>query len=101
MVDRSHEVLVSAVTSWEIAIKVGLGKLEVDGPPARVVPAELKRHGYAPLQITHSHALHVAELPRHHRDPFDRLLVAQCQLESTSLLSPDDAFRSYEVDVLW
>lgn len=101
MVDRSHEVLVSAVTSWEIAVKVDLGKLDVHGPPAIVIPAEIERHGYTPLDVTHSHALHVVELPWHHRDPFDRLLVAQCQLESASLLSPDEAFRSYEVEVLW
>jgi PIN domain nuclease of toxin-antitoxin system len=94
-------LFLSAVSSWEIAIKVGLRKLKLPEPPARYVPARLADQGIAALAIEHVHALHVAELPPLHPDPFDRLLVAQAQIERMTLLTADPQIVAYEVDTLW
>jgi PIN domain nuclease of toxin-antitoxin system len=91
----------SAVSSWEIAIKVGLRKLELPEPPARYVPARLAAQGMNALPIEHAHALRVAELPAHHADPFDRLLVAQAQLERMVLMTADPQIPAYAVETLW
>ena len=94
-----HELFFSAASAWEIAIKHGLGKLTLPGTPADVVPERMHRTGVTPLPVLHRHALHVAALPAHHRDPFDRLLVAQAQLEQLTILTADRAFRRYDVRV--
>lgn len=91
------EPIVSAVTVWEVAIKRGLGKLEA---PGDLLP-QLERAGVALLPISPRHADLVASLPAHHRDPFDRLLVAQALLESLPLVSEDEAMRRYEIEVVW
>jgi PIN domain nuclease of toxin-antitoxin system len=91
----------SAASSWEIAIKVGLRKLKLPEPPARYVPARLAEQGMTALAVEHVHALRVAELPPHHHDPFDRLLVAQAQIERMTLLTADPQIMAYDVDTLW
>jgi PIN domain nuclease of toxin-antitoxin system len=91
------EPIVSAVTIWEAAIKRGLGKLDA---PADLLP-QLERAGVEVLPITARHADFVASLPLHHRDPFDRLLVAQAILESLPLVSHDVSLRRYDVEVVW
>jgi PIN domain nuclease of toxin-antitoxin system len=91
----------SAASSWEIAIKVGLRKLELPESPARYVPARLAEQGMDSLAIEHVHALRVAELPAHHADPFDRLLVAQAEIERMTLLTADAQLAAYDVDILW
>lgn len=95
-----NELLLSAASAWEIAIKTALGKLQVPGPPAKVVPDLMRRVGVTALPVFHHHALHVATLPPHHRDPFDRLLVAQAQLEHLPILTADRSFDRYDVDVI-
>ena len=95
-----HELLLSAASAWEIAIKHALGKLRLPEPPARYVPTRLETLGTVPLPIEHDHALRVAALPSHHRDPFDRLLVAQAQIEDLPILTADDVFGSYDVTVI-
>ena len=99
--DPDNDLLVSAASSLEIAIKSALGKLELPEPPARYVSSRLRTPGITPLPVEHGHALRVAELPLHHRDPFDRLLIAQAQLEDATLATGDHWFLSYDVDVLW
>ena len=99
--DPDQELLLSAASSWEIAIKVALGKLALPTAPAVYVPDRMRSSGVAGLPVTHPHALAVAALPRHHRDPFDRLLVAQAQLEDLTLLTADRVFESYDVSVRW
>lgn len=89
MSDRHNQVLWSVASSWELAIKVGLGKLKLDGPVHEVVPSELLRNGFNLLPIDHAHVLAVADLPRHHGDPFDRLLAAQALAEALPLVSAD------------
>jgi PIN domain nuclease of toxin-antitoxin system len=89
--------LVSAVTVWEVAIKRGLGKLEA---PGDLLP-QLERAGVELLPISARHADLVAALPLHHRDPFDRLLVAQATLECLALVSDDEALGRYDVEIVW
>jgi PIN domain nuclease of toxin-antitoxin system len=91
----------SAASSWEIAIKVGLRKLKLPEPPADYVPARLAEQGMSGLAVEHVHALRVAELPDHHADPFDRLLVAQAQVERMTLMTADVAIAAYDVEILW
>lgn len=91
------EPIVSAVTIWEAAIKRGLGKLEA--PPDLL--AQLEGAGVRLLPISPRHADLVAALPLHHRDPFDRLLVAQATVERVPLVSDDQRLRQYEIEVLW
>jgi len=91
----------SAASSWEIAIKMGLGKLKLPDRPAKYVPARLVEQGMNGLAVEHAHALRVAELPAHHADPFDRLLVAQAQLERMTLMTADPKIPVYDVETLW
>ena len=95
-----HELFLSAASVWEIAIKHSLGKLRLPEPPARYVPARLDRLGVTSLPIEQGHALHAATLPRHHRDPFDRILVAQAQLEDLPILTADRVFAAYQVKTI-
>ena len=91
----------SVASTWEVAIKVGLGKLQLDGPVAEVLPQELARQAIEVLPIEQAHALRVAELPRHHGDPFDRLLIAQAQVEHLPLVTADKWPAAYGVEVVW
>ncbi len=98
--DAATTLFLSAASSWEIAIKYGLGKLELPDPPEVYVPVRMRSGGVAPLPIEHSHALRVAALDLHHRDPFDRLLVAQALVERLPVLSADRVFERYGVELL-
>lgn len=99
--DPGNELFLSAASSWEIAIKFALGKLPLPVPPAEYVPGRMETSGALPLPIQHSHALHAGALPRHHADPFDRLLIAQAQLDKLKILTADSQFEAYEVDLIW
>ena len=96
----ANDVLVSAASLWEIAIKTELGKLRLPGPPAEWIPGALERTGFEVLPIGAAHALAVGGLPPHHRDPFDRMLVAQALAEGLTIVSRDERFRQYGVAVL-
>lgn len=91
------EVLVSTASLWEIAIKVALGKL--DAPDD--LPERVQQIGFCLLSVTTDHAWQVRQLPLHHRDPFDRLLIAQAQIEQLSIVTADSSFDSYDVPVVW
>lgn len=95
-----NEVLVSAGSLWEIAIKEALGKLRLPGPAAEWLPEALERTGFSSLAISAGHALAAGALPPYHRDPFDRMLVAQALLEGLTVLTRDGRFSSYGVRVL-
>jgi PIN domain nuclease of toxin-antitoxin system len=88
-----NEVFVSAVTVWEIAIKRASGKLIFQAPVAKAI----QKHGFLPLPITVEHAEWAGSLPQLHRDPFDRLLVAQAQLLGLTLVSVDEQILRYQV----
>ena len=98
--DRSNELFLSAASSWEISIKYRLGKLHLPKPPAAYVPDRMRRSATLPLPVEHDHALRVAELPEHHRDPFDRLLIAQAQALGIPVITADDQFAPYDVEVV-
>lgn len=91
------EVLVSVASFWEIAIKSALGKLEAPED----LPRRVEEFGFEPLAIAVEHAWAVRQLPHHHRDPFDRLLIAQAQVEGLPILTADPAFDAYDVKVVW
>lgn len=92
-----HQVLLSAAVVWEVAIKRALGKLDAPDDLA----GTLLRAGAVALPIGLDHAARAGDLPWHHRDPFDRLLIAQAELEGAMLVSGDAAMRAYGVAVLW
>jgi PIN domain nuclease of toxin-antitoxin system len=95
------EVYISAATAWELAIKAHKGRLILPAPPAEYIHERIAYYHFKPLPILISHASQTFLLPDHHADPFDRLLVAQCQVEKMVLLSADDQLRAYAVEVIW
>ncbi len=100
-IDDTNELLISPASLWEIAIKVGLGKLALNRPIDEFFATELVSNRLELLPILPSHAARVSELPHHHRDPFDRLLVAQALCENVPLLSADAALDNYGVQRVW
>ena len=98
--DAQHVLYLSAASAWEIGIKHAAGKLTLPEAPASFVPSRMTALGVLPLGVHHAHALHVSTLPPHHRDPFDRLLVAQAQLEGLSILTSDPLIATYGVEVV-
>lgn len=92
--DPRHELLFSAASIWEVSIKASLGRDDFDADP-RVLRRGLLDNGYAELPVTGAHAAAVLDLPPHHRDPFDRLLVAQAQVEGITLLTADATVARY------
>ncbi|MGI9120681.1 MAG: type II toxin-antitoxin system VapC family toxin [Acidimicrobiales bacterium] len=99
--DKANELLFSAASSWEIAIKWSLGRLALPEPPATYVPDRVATSGVVPLPVEHAHALAVARLPAHHSDPFDRMLVAQAATEGAALVTADHALAPYEIELIW
>jgi PIN domain nuclease of toxin-antitoxin system len=98
--DGENEVFVSAISAWEIAIKQAIGKLELARPAEAWVPEVIERSGFEALPVGLQAALRVRSLPFHHRDPFDRLLVAQAIHEGLTIVTHDEIFASYDVGVL-
>jgi len=101
LIEREEtEILLSAASAWEIAVKQSLKKIRLPMSPSDYVESRLRQTRSTPLPITHAHALWAGELPPRHRDPFDRLLVAQSQLERVPILTADRSFQLYDVDVI-
>lgn len=98
--DPANDLLVSAASSWEIAIKVGLGRLTLPDDPKRYIPSRIRAIGAEPLAVEHSHALAVAELPLLHRDPFDRILVVQARLLRLRIVTADPEITRYDVHTI-
>ena len=99
--DPNSDLYLSAASAWEIAIKTRLGRLRFSEDVQRFIPAQMARNRITELPVLIRHSLAVADLPLHHRDPFDRLLVAQARIEDLTLLSADPAMRLYDVRVVW
>lgn len=97
LLDERNTVSLSAVSVWEIAIKRSLDKLEIESDWVRA----LARLDFDPLPVTSTHAQQVEHLAWHHRDPFDRLLIAQATVEEHALVSADPRMADYEVEVIW
>lgn len=98
--DGRSRLLLSAASSWEISIKYAIGRLPLPQPPKNYVPDRMRLSGVEGLSIEHSHALHLSHLEFHHRDPFDRMLVAQAQVERIPVITTDPVFDRYDVEVL-
>ncbi|MCX6029627.1 MAG: type II toxin-antitoxin system VapC family toxin [Chloroflexi bacterium] len=99
--DEENEVFLSVASLWEIAIKVSLGKLRLARPFEALIPQQLSLNDITLLDIAINHASNVITLPFHHRDPFDRLLIAQAQVEQMPIVGDDPAFDPYPVTRLW
>lgn len=101
VLDSSSEIFLSIASLWEIAIKVNIGKLALDKPFNQLFPDELDSHGIEILNITINNLIQLTTLPFHHRDPFDRLIIAQALDEGISVISVDAAFDPYGVSREW
>ena len=97
----SNEPLLSAACVWEIVIKVSIGRLPIPGPLDSFIPEQLSTNRIALLPIELKHLLEIARLPLHHRDPFDRLLIAQAVVEGIPIVSADPAFDRYPIERIW
>jgi PIN domain nuclease of toxin-antitoxin system len=97
LADPTHEPLVSAASVWEIAIKRSLGKLTAPDD----LPDRIAEHGFGWLPVNAAHAWQVRDLPAHHRDPFDRLIIAQAVVERLPVITIDARFGEYGVQVHW
>lgn len=97
----SNQVFVSAASAWEIAIKFNLGRLQLAEAPDVLVPATIRESRFTLLPILLPHALRAGALPWHHKDPFDRIIIAQSIEDDLTLVSPDAIFRNYRPKILW
>jgi PIN domain nuclease of toxin-antitoxin system len=97
----STEVLVSAASAWEIATKVRIGKLPQAAAFSSEMPRRVEMLGFHPLAVTMEHALRAGQLPGTHKDPFDRLLIAQAQAENLVLISNERVFDAYGIRRIW
>lgn len=96
-----NELFLSAVTGFEIAVKYSLGKLRLAEPPIEFVTNRINANALTELPVTMAHALALQHLPFHHKDPFDRLLVAQAMVNQIPLLSADQLLSAYAIERLW
>jgi len=99
--DPGNSVLVSAVSAWEISTKHRLGKLPDAGEAAEDLPGVLRKARMKPLPISIEHALAAGALPGPHRDPFDRMLIAQARIEDLPVVTADPVFSAYSVPIVW
>lgn len=99
--DETNEIWLSVASIWEIGIKVAIGKLPLPEQIDDYIATRTIQLGAKSLDITVSHALRAAALPLLHRDPFDRMLIAQAQNENMTLVSADSMFSQYEVPLIW
>ena len=97
----SSEVYLSAASSWEIAIKFALRALRLPSPPSQFIPDALRMLSIRSLEISHFHSIAAGALPPYHRDPFDRMLIAQACSEEMVLLTADKVFAKYEVETMF
>jgi len=99
--DGQNEVFLSAASVWEIVIKTAKGRLILPESPVDYISGRMKLYRFRPLPVQISHAAHVYELPPHHNDPFDRMLIAQSQLESLPLVTKDEEIQRYQLETIW
>ena len=99
--DGENEFFLSAASCWEIAIKARLGKITLPARPDVYIADQMAENAIQGLPIEASHAFQVFHLPLHHRDPFDRMLIAQAQVENLPIMTSDPFFPKYKVKILW
>ncbi len=101
IINPDNEVLLSAASAWEIAVKNSLGRLPLPDDPARYIPKLRRAHGIDSLPLDEESTLYLGKLPALHRDPFDRVLVCQAMVHGLVLLTPDEAITQYPVRTRW
>ena len=99
--DSSNQLFLSTASAWEIVIKARLGKLTLPEPPEIYIPNRLTVNRFENLSIHLIHALQVVNLPDLHKDPFDRIIIAQSQVEKMPILTLDSQIKQYSVDLIW
>ncbi len=99
--DPNNDLLLSIVSVWEVQIKAQLGRLDLRGDLAGIIREQQQINGIELLPITLPHVLALSELPPHHGDPFDRLLISQARVEDVILVTKDENISRYRVNVLW
>lgn len=99
--DPANQLFISTAVAWEIAIKYRVGRLELDAEPHLLVPRAVSAYGLQVLPVQLEHALRVSSLPLLHGDPFDRLLIAQAQIEGLTVVTRDPRIHQYDVPVIW
>ena len=99
--DLDNELFLSVASLWEIAIKVSIGKLDLSRPFEELIPDQLKENEISTVSIELDHLSETIKLPFHHRDPFDRLIIAQGIVEGLPIISSDPVFAEYPVKVVW
>lgn len=99
--EPANVVFFSAVSGWEVVVKASLGRVELAEPPGDLIPREVARNAFEILPLHLRHALGVADLPQIHRDPFDRMLVAQAIAEELTLISKDSVMKRYPLNAEW
>ncbi len=98
---RKNILYWSTASSWEMSIKWALGRLKLVEPLEFLIPAELTKNQIEIMPIENEHAILAGQLPFHHKDPFDRMLIAQAQFESMGIITDDSKFKLYEADIHW
>ena len=101
ILDPANEVYFSAVSVWEIARKYAQGQLSLPSHPSTLIPAVREDSGIASLPLTETDALAAEKLELFHKDPFDRMLIAQAKMTGSTLISPDKVFSQYPINVRW
>lgn len=99
--DPGNEVYLSVVSTWEIAVKHAIGRLDLPEEPRLYIPVQRERHGIQSLPLDEPASLQVSALPRIHNDPFDRMLISQALIHGLTILSPDDLIKKYPVRIIW
>ena len=99
--DAENDLFLSAASSWEISIKYRLGRLPLPEPPEAFILPRLIRDNIKPLSIEHHHTCRVSDLPTIHRDPFDRILIAQAQTEQLLLITADQQLKDYDLEMMF
>ncbi len=97
----NNQIFVSLISLWEIGIKHSLGRLPLSKPFEILIPEQIQLNGFLSLPVEQKHINTMINLPWHHRDPFDRLLIAQAQCEDMSMVSKDRYFEAYDIDLVW
>jgi PIN domain nuclease of toxin-antitoxin system len=101
IMDLDNRIVLIMVSLWEIAIKVSLGKLALVKPYEQIIPQQIEENDIELLPIAHNHLTKIIDLPFHHRDPFDRLIIAQAMTEGIPIISPDAVFSQYPIKLIW
>jgi PIN domain nuclease of toxin-antitoxin system len=99
--DAEADIYLSSVSTWELSIKMRLGKLRFPAPPSQTVPVFMAKQRLNSVPVTHIHAAKIYDLPLYHADPFDRMLIVQALVEGMTILTSDRVFEKYPVDVVW